>query len=159
MEYRKLFDFMASVVLIALGVFVVVSGYAITEDSGAVFYDAPGFLPIILGFALSGCSAILLLSSLRDGGLGARLSELGTWSGKKLRSKDTATSSVGILLMFVYSFLLFKLIPFWISSFIFLVGVMAYLKATKLIKGILISACTVAAIVLFFQVGFRVQLP
>jgi len=159
MQYKKLFDFMASVVLVALGIFVLVSGAGISEDSGGVFYDAPGFLPIILGIVLAGCSLSMLFSSLKEGGIGARLAELKDWGGTKIHSKDTVTTLVGILIMFVYSFILFKLVPFWISSFVFLVGIMAYLKATTLMKGLLISACTVAVIVLFFQVGFRVQLP
>ncbi len=159
MQYKKLFDFMASVILIALGLFVLFSGMAISKDSGGVFYDAPGFLPIILGIALAGCSVLLLVSSLKDGGLGTRLAELREWGKAKLKSKDTVITLVGVLIMLVYSYFLFELVPFWISSFIFLVGIMAYLKATTLLKGILISAGTVAVIVVFFQVGFRVQLP
>lgn len=159
MQYKKLFDFLASVILIALGIFALVSGLAISEDSGGVFYDAPGFLPVILGIVLVGCSVLLLSGSLKEGGPSARFTELKAWAQEKSRSKDTRIMLIGILIMFVYSFFLFKLLPFWISSFVFLVGIMAYLKATTLVKALLISACTVAVIVLFFQVGFRVQLP
>jgi len=159
MHYKKLFDFMISSALIALGLYVIVSGFGISRDSGGLFYDAPGFLPIILGIALAGCSLLLLLSSLKDGGFGARLAELKAWSRGKIRSKDTVTTVTGVAIMFAYSFVLFKLVPFWISSFVFLFGLMAYLKATTLLKGFIISACTVAVIIVFFQVGFRVQLP
>lgn len=159
MQYKKLFDFLASVVLIALGIFTLISGLGISKDSGGLFYDAPGFLPVILGIVLIGCSVLLLSGSLMEGGLAGRFSELKVWTKEKSRSKDTRIMLIGILIMFIYSFFLFKLLPFWISSFVFLVGIMAYLKATTLLKVLLISACTVAVIVLFFQVGFRVQLP
>lgn len=159
MQTKKLFDFMASCAMIALGIYVFFAGLAINKDAGGVYYDAPGFLPLILGVALTGCSLLLLLASLKDGGLGTRMAELRAWGREKLHSKDTAISLIGMGIMFVYSFVLFKLLPFWISSFVFLVGIMAYLKATRLLRGLVISACTVAVIVVFFQVGFRVQLP
>jgi len=159
MQTKKLFDFMASCVMIALGIYVLFAGIGINKDVGGVYYDGPGFLPIILGVALAGCSLLLLLTSLKDGGFGARMAELRIWGRGIFQSKDTAISLIGMGIMLIYSFVLFKLLPFWISSFIFLVGIMAYLKATRLLKGLLISACTVAVIVVFFQVGFRVQLP
>jgi hypothetical protein len=159
MQTNKLFDFMASCVMIALGIYVFLAGVAINKDVGGIYYDGPGFLPIILGVALTGCSLLLLIASLKDGGLGARMAEMRAWGREKAHSKDTAISLIGMVIMFIYSFVLFKLLPFWISSFIFLVGIMAYLKATRLLRGLLISACTVAVIVVFFQVGFRVQLP
>jgi len=146
-------------VLIALGIYVLAAGFGISKDAGGIFYDAPGFLPILLGIALAGCSLLLFVSSLKDGGFGSRLAELREWGRGKLKSKDTVTTLVGILIMFVYSFFLFKVIPFWISAFVFLFGIMAYLKATSLVKGLLISAGTIAVIIVFFQVGFRVQLP
>jgi len=159
MQTKKLFDFMASCVMIVLGIYVFVAGVGINKDVGGVYYDAPGFLPVMLGIALTGCSLLLLVASLKDGGLGARMVELKAWGRGRLHSKDAAISLIGMGIMFVYSFVLFRLVPFWLSSFIFLVGIMAYLKATRLLKGLLISACTVAVIVVFFQVGFRVQLP
>ncbi|HUW69160.1 MAG TPA: tripartite tricarboxylate transporter TctB family protein [bacterium] len=159
MQTNKLFDFMASCVMIALGIYVFFAGVAINKDVGGIYYDGPGFLPIILGVALTGCSLLLLFASLKDGGLDARMAEMRVWGREKAHSKDTAISLIGMAIMFIYSFVLFKLLPFWISSFIFLVGIMAYLKATRLLRGLLISACTVAVIVVFFQVGFRVQLP
>jgi len=150
---------MASCVMIALGIYVFVAGVGINKDVGGIYYDAPGFLPIMLGIALTGCSLLLLVASLKDGGFGARMVEMKAWGRERLHSKDAAISLIGMGIMFVYSFVLFKLVPFWLSSFIFLVGIMAYLKATRLLKGLLISACTVAVIVVFFQVGFRVELP
>lgn len=159
MQTKKLFDFMASCVMIALGMYVALAGVGINKDVGGVYYNGPGFLPMILGIALTGCSLLLLLGSLKGGGLGARLAEMKSWAREGLHSKDAAISLIGTIIMFLYSFVLFRLVPFWLSSFIFLVCIMAYLKATRLLKVLLISACTVAVIVVFFQVGFRVQLP
>lgn len=159
MHYRKLFDFMASLILTAIGVFAIVSGLGIHKDSGGTAYESPGFMPLVLGIALVVCSLLLLSGSLGEGGPGARLAELKTWLREKAGSKDTGIMLTGILIMFVYSFYLFRLLPFWISSFIFLVGIIAYLKATTLVKGLLVSAGTIAFVVLFFQIGFRVQLP
>lgn len=159
MQTKRLFDFMAACVMIALGIYVLIAGVGINRDVGGVYYDAPGFLPVLLGIALSACSLLLLIASLKDGGLRARMAEMKAWVHERLRSKDAAITLVGIAIMFVYSFVLFELVPFWLSSFIFLIGIMAYLKATRLLKGLLISACTVAVIVVFFQLGFRVQLP
>lgn len=159
MQYKKLFDFLGSWAMIALGIFITVSGYGISKESGGLFYDAPGFLPILLGYALIGCSILLLVSSLKEGGFSARTGELKQWWNTRVRRKTTLTTLIGILMMGIYSFFLFRVLPFWISSVIFLVGIMAYLRAAGLIKIILISAGTVLAVVVFFQTGFRIQLP
>jgi len=87
MEYKKLFDFIGSWVMIVLGIFFTVSGYGISKEAGGVFYDAPGFLPIILGYALAGCSVLLLISSLKEGGFPARIGELKQWWNTRIRNK------------------------------------------------------------------------
>lgn len=50
-------------------------------------------------------------------------------------------------------------LPFWASTSIFMVLVMAVLKATSIVKNLLITALVVGAIYGVFQMVFHVPLP
>jgi len=159
MESKKHFDLLASFVLGLIGLYVVVAGFLIYRDAGEVFYVSPGLFPVVLGFLLVFCSILLLRSSLKDGGWAQRKVELGAWWNEKVRSRNMVVSLGGIGIMFVYTFQLMRLLPFWVASFVFLIALMFYLKSTSLIRLTLISALTIAAILFLFQVGFGVPLP
>lgn len=159
MEQRRHFDLVASLALIALGGYVLVSGYGIFRDAGETFYVSPGFFPVLLGGVLILCSLLLLRSSLAEGGFAARAAELGAWWREKVRSRAMATALAGMGIMFLYSFVLLSILPFWIASVLFLAGLMFFLRSASLPKILILSAATVALIVLFFQVCFGIPLP
>jgi hypothetical protein len=159
MESKKHFDFLASFVLMILGAYVIITGYDIYRDAQELFYVSPGFFPIMLGILLVFCSVLLLVSSLKNGGAKARFAELRLWWAGSVRAKDTFVTLGGVLIMFVYTFLLLRFMPFWLASLIFLVAIMFYLRTTKALRILIISALTMGAIVVFFQVGFGIPLP
>ena len=66
---------------------------------------------------------------------------------------------IGVVLMAVYTFILIEILPFWIATFLFMFLLMYFLDAGSLVKILLVSAASVALIVLLFQVCFRVPLP
>jgi hypothetical protein len=74
-------------------------------------------------------------------------------------NQDVKTMFFGILILGFYTFVLMAILPFWIASIIFLAVMMMYLKATKIWKILLISALSIGAVVLLFQVGFNAALP
>jgi len=158
-EQKKHFDFIASLSLFALGLYVVFESFHIYKDSKEIFYVSPGFFPLIMGYVLLLCSLLLFVSSLRQGGLRARLREVGSWWKEKTHAKDSLTTLVGILIMLLYTSFLLPLLPFWLSTFIFLVMLMAFLRSTSIVRVLLVSALTVAIIVVFFTVLFHVPLP
>lgn len=67
--------------------------------------------------------------------------------------------AIGVLIMALYTFVLLSFLPFWLSSLIFMIILMLYLKAESPVKILVISGGAVALIVLLFQVLFRVPLP
>ena len=66
---------------------------------------------------------------------------------------------LGALILALYTFLLAPRLPFWMSTSIFMIFVMAVLKATSILKNILITALVVGSIYGVFQVIFHVPLP
>jgi len=159
MESKKHFDFLASLALMLLGAYVSLEGFNIYRDAGELFYVSPGFFPIVLGIVLAFCSVLMLASSLKDGGLKKRLADIRLWWKESVRAQATLVTLGGVLIMFVYTFLLLRFMPFWLASFIFLVAIMLYLRSSKAVRILIISALTMGAIVVFFQVGFGIPLP
>jgi len=159
MESKKHFDFLASFVLIALGVYVILAGMGIVKDAGEIFYVSPGFFPVMLGLVLVLCSFLLLASSLKGAGFSQRRKELKVWWQTKVHDPNSIKTLVGIGIMLVYTYGLLRLMPFWLASGIFLVALMLYLRSTSVVRILIISAGSIAAIVVFFQIGFGVPLP
>jgi len=159
MENKKHFDFIASIVLVLLGIYVIITGYGIVIDAKEPFQVSPGFFPVLLGYVLVFCSLLLFLYSIKGRGIKANIDDVRSWWKVMTRSRNTRVTLTGILIMFVYTFILLPLLPFWLSSLIFMTVLMYFLHATTPFKIILISASTVAAVVVFFEVCFSVPLP
>ncbi|MGI5173492.1 tripartite tricarboxylate transporter TctB family protein [Treponema sp. OMZ 840] len=163
-------DFIFSFVLIAVGLFVLFGGISIYKDAAQMPYSipefvlSPGFMPVILGAALLFCSILLLFQSLKGRGT-LKAAFIDNWNRFSSRMKpafseyDTISMAVGIAMMFVYSFFLIKLLPFWVASLIFLVGLMLFLKAAKWWKVVIIALAVIGLTVLLFQIGFHAALP
>jgi hypothetical protein len=159
MENKTHFDFIASIVLVLLGIYVIIAGYGIVIDAKEPFQVSPGLFPVMLGYILVFCSLLLFLDSTRGRGLKLTVEEARDWWKETTRSRNIRVTLTGILIMFVYTFILLPLLPFWLSSLVFMAVLMFFLHAAAPFKIILISACTVAAVVVFFEVCFGVPLP
>lgn len=146
-------------------VLLVVAGYVVWDSTlmagrvGGPFYTTPGMLPIVLGLALALTASLLLKRSIREEGLKTTLDNIKNWACVMCKSKTVKEMLLGIVILGVYTFLLVPAFPFWLSGLIFLVFIMGVLNATSLMKSLIISAVTVAAIVVVFEVIFHVPLP
>lgn len=158
MEYKKSYDFVGAGVFIVLGLCAAAESAAIHRETGGALYVSPGFTPLLLSVALAFCGALLLGQSMRGGGFPQRMREFRGRLGA-LRGKNARTLATGIAILFVYSCVLVRLLPFAAASFLFLAALMAYLRAMSLLKILIVSALAVLAIVVFFEVGFHVPLP
>lgn len=165
---KKCKDFVFSIVLIALGSYVIYEGFHIYKKASTVPYKiteftlSPGFLPVILGIALVFCSLILLIQSFK----GEKFVEALKTRGRELKAwaKDSANSNVlnmtiGTLIMFIYTFFLMEWLPFWAASLIFLLIMFFVFKAGKWWKVIIVAVLVMALIVLLFKYGFGAALP
>ena len=61
--------------------------------------------------------------------------------------------------MFIYSYLLLSVLPFWAASLIFLVGIFLYLKAGVWWKSIIVAVAAVVLTVVIFKYCFNAALP
>lgn len=167
---KKAKDFIFSFVLMAVAVYVFVGGMHIYFEAASMPYNiteftiSPAFLPVILGAALFFCAILLCLQSLsgteRKGKAAKAYWGQFKASLKPLFANKNFLSMVGgACIIFIYTFILVGLIPYWAASFVFLVALMLFLQATKPVRVIIISAVVVGLILLLFKVAFRAALP
>lgn len=159
MDDKKHLDFLVSLILIALGVFVVVYSVIITIQTGTAFIVSPGFLPGFLGGALILSAFLLMAESLRGTGLQKTTSLLKDWWKDTIHSKQVRNTVLGMLIMFVYTCVLMSFLPYWLATIIMLLFLFFYLHAAKPLKAVLIAVLAVACIVGVFQYAFHVRLP
>ena len=165
---KKLKDFVFSVVLLLLGAYVTAEGINIYHKAAEKPYKvtqftvSPGFMPVLLGIALALTAVILLISSFKGEKIGEALSnrktEFAAWS-KTAFNSDVLNMTIGCLLMFIYTFFLVQLLPFWLASIIFLIVMFLFLRIGPAWKAVLLAVLVVALIVLLFKYGFGAALP
>lgn len=165
---KKCKDFVFSIVLILLGIYVIIEGFNIYHKAALVPYKitefsvSPGFLPILLGIALVFCSLILFVQSFKGEKLSVALksrgSEIKDWAKNSVNT-NVLNMIVGTVIMFFYTFFLMEWLPFWAASLIFLLAMFLLFKAGKWWKCVIIAVLTVALIVVLFKYGFGAALP
>jgi hypothetical protein len=159
MNEKKHLDLLASIVLIAVSLFILGSGYKIHIDSGEHISVSPGLLPIILGFALLLCSVIQFFRCTKDVGLFEGIIQIKKWTKERIKEENTKRMFIGTVILGIYTFILLAFLPFWLASIIFMVMLMLYLRATSFFKILIISGTSIGAVVILFQILFRVPLP
>ena len=158
-------DFTISLVLSLVGIYATVEGirmylkatqppFGITNLS-----ISPALLPIILGTLLLLLSLVLFIQSLKGSSLSLRFSLLFGWFGHAVKDTDIRMMVGGMAIMAVYAFLLIGLLPYYLASVIFLIALMLFLRASTIVKSIIISIAAVGMVILLFQYGFNVSLP
>lgn len=165
---KKLKDFIFSIVLILLGAYVTIEGFNIYHTAAKIPYQvkqftvSPGFLPVILGFALVITSVLLLIQSFKGesvkDALKNRKTEFASWT-KTAFGENFFRMAIGCVMMFIYTFFLMEWLPFWAASLIFLIGMFLFLRVGKPWQAVILSALVVALIVLLFKYGFGAALP
>jgi hypothetical protein len=159
LEGKEHLDFAASVILMGVCVCAVVLSWGYYLKSKAVFYASPGFMPIIIAGSLFIMALALFLKSIKGSSVKARFLQILEALPGGVKSKRFLNSLVALGLFGVYIYVLLPLLPFWLSSFIVLLASLLYLKASTVIKCIIIAAIGIGGIVLLFQVAFRVPMP
>lgn len=152
-------NFISSTLLALLSVAILVGSYGIHVSAGEPLHASPALMPGMLGVALLLCSLLLFRQSVREDGLGTRLSEARAWFGALARHRDTRTTLIGLLMMAIYTFVLVQVLQFWAASLIFTIAMLAFLRAARWHWVLIISAATVGGIVLLFSAVFNIPLP
>ncbi|MDR1933476.1 MAG: tripartite tricarboxylate transporter TctB family protein [Spirochaetales bacterium] len=152
-------DFATAVLLLGVSIFSVILAYGYYVSSGKVFYASPGLMPVIIAGGVFLLALSLLVQSLKGSSVKERAGQVCEAIPRGLKSKRFLNSSAALGMFWVYIFILLEFLPFWLASLSLLFAVFAYLKASSLIKCIIIAGCSIGGIVLLFQVAFRVPLP
>ncbi len=163
-------DFLASIVLMLLGIGIVAEASGIprfeTAGSSSYNYTWPGLVPSFHGAVVFLLSFILMLRAARAGGMRLR-------SGEPLLQAAADSLPARLVLAaglcLAYALLLIGRMPFWLASFLFLaVAFVAFSwqrwkEEARLAQGIfraLLLAAFVAGLVFYvFQDLFLVRLP
>jgi hypothetical protein len=163
-------DFIFSLVLGALGVYVVYEGFGVYWNAArppfniTTFNISPGFLPVLLGFVLIFLSIILFVQSLRGAGGAAKAlknqgRDISKWMRGLSKNRDILNMAAGTLIMGIYVFFMIKNLPYWAASVIFIFGLLLFLRAGKIWTILLIALVSTGCVILFFQIIFRTSLP
>ena len=160
-----------SFVLIILGIIVAIEGFRIYLRAAEApyfiteFTISPGFIPTILGIALTLFSVLYLFTCLKMEGkshtevLKLRFSEFFSWVKANRKNVDIAFTIGAVILMAIYTYILMEFLSFWIASIIFLLALFFYLRSGSWWKNILVSILGVLLIVFVFQYCFGAALP
>lgn len=156
---KKLRDFISSIVILLLSVFVLAESRGIYVKAGKTLYLSPALIPLMLGTILLVLSVVLMLESLKEGGIAARAAEGKQWMKAIKEDPNSLRMLIGLVLMGIYTFVLLGMLPFWLATFLFMFLLMYFLEAGSLVKIVVISIVVTALIIFLFQVCFRVPLP
>lgn len=159
MEKHTHFDFITSIALMLLSLVMIVDCYRIWKDVGGEIYASPGMLPMLLAIVLLFTSFLLLKRSIRLNGVGKNFSDFTSWFIGFGKSKVFREMLLGGLILAIYTFGLAPRLPFWLSTSIFMVSLMTILKATSIVKSLVITALVVGSLYGIFQMIFHVPLP
>jgi len=155
----KHLDFITSLVIIGLSIYVAFQSYGFYVRSRGPFYASPGFMPAIIAAALFLLGINLFFQSLNKSSLKELVGRLLEATPRGLKSVRFKNTVIGLAFFAVYIFVLLRFLPFWLASIILLFGCFFYLKAASIIKSILIAILSAVGIVLLFQIVFRVPMP
>ena len=173
--YRKHIDFVSSILLMALSIFVLIESYSYYQTQNervvVVFHQSAGFFPIVIGSALLICSILLFIRSVRGGAFKENFVKIKEGAIAFLKTTTAFRALVGCIWMGIYVFVLLQRIGFAMGTPVFLVLMMTFLQFQDLkeaglkraiwsiVKYILISVGIVGFTYVLFQVIFRVPLP
>lgn len=159
MEKHTHFDFITSIALMLLSLVMIVDSYRMGVEVGGPMYSSPGMLPMLLAVLLLFTSFLLLKRSIRLNGAGKSFSDFMAWFHGFRKSRMSREMLLGALILAIYTFALVPRLPFWLSTSIFMISLMTILKATSIIKSLVITALVVVSLYGVFQMIFHVPLP
>jgi len=156
-------DFLTAVILIAVSVFVAVSGIVYWQQQDVIFYESAGFMPVIIAAGLFVMALRLLKESLGYDSVKSFIERLKASLTVTVQSNNVHRALVGLFVFGVYVFFLLGRMQFWLASFIALGAVLVFVrydgKWQTVLKMLVIAALCVAGIVGLFQFAFEVPMP
>jgi hypothetical protein len=155
----KHLDFISSICLFLISSYIIAESLRIHGEVGGPLYASPGLLTLFLGSMLLLCSVLLFIKSINKVGFLANVRAVRQWLGEFIKSKETQSMLLGILILGLFVFFLLPRFPFLLSSFIFLFILMKALNAGSILKITIISICVSGSIFILFQIIFKVPLP
>lgn len=164
----KDWDVLFALILIASCAALVVYSLIISFDAmkvtDAVFYTAPGFAPLLIGVIIMALAVVLLVDGIRNGGTLAWLAPANLL--KIYTSRSFRDTFLVFLYLFLYMWLFWETvpftrirIPFWLGTFLFLVGMMRTFKAGKFKTILAVSGITTAVVQICFGYFAGIPLP
>lgn len=156
-------DFLTSLILIAVSIYVIITSLGYWQKQKVVFYESAGFVPILITSGLLLMAIQLLRQSLKQDSVKNYIVRLKKGALETVRSNTVHRAMVGLGLFWVYVFVLLGKMPFWLASFLTLAAVLIFVRFDKKwqtsLKMIVIAALCVAGIVGLFQFAFSVPMP
>ena len=159
-------DFLFSIILMVMSLGLIVYALSISVQAMKTldinFYTSPGFSILVVAVCILLLSITLLINALKNQ---ASLK----WLGQTLKiatSKSARSSQLVFLYLFLYMVAFWEYvpgtrihIPFWMTTFIFLIAMMTTFKATKLKTIVVISAITTLIVEIAFKHLAQIPLP
>jgi len=158
------YDLLFSIILIIFAIFVAINGIVLVIQGakipGVKWYSSPGIMPIIIAFFTIICAISLYKIAKKDG---ANFEFL---NGKNIKSlfaeKSTQNTLFIIALLAIYIYVLLKILPYALATFLFLFVFIAFFKGEtkkEIIVALIVSAVTTALLVYGFGSLAQIPLP
>lgn len=163
-ETRCGLDILASVIIFAVSVYVIIMSFVYWKDDYVdEFYYSSGLMPFIIGSALLLMSIIYFYRTVKEHSFSVCIKDLKNFSLEFIKSKSVHKSLVILVMFFIYIYFMVGKLPFAIATFIALSAILIFVNFEKswkrILKMVVISACATGAIILVFQVIFKVPMP
>ena len=157
-------DLIAGVVTFGVSIYVMIISITFwKEDFVDVFYYSAGLMPMMIGACLFIFSTIYIIRTLKEHSLKECLLDIKNFSIEFVKNKNVHKALIGLVIFWIYIFLMLGKMPFWLATFITLSALLLFINWKKSIKKILIllliSASATFAIILIFQIIFKVPMP
>jgi hypothetical protein len=156
-------DFLSGLGWIAFGAAVIAGAWAMErfESQGATLYSMPGLVPGLLGGMLALLGALLCIRAAAHGAL--KPAQRPLWPGWN----RALLLAIGFML--AYALGLVGRLPFWLATFLFVAGSIAFFEWAErgargervrgLVVALLCGAFTAAIVAVTFEQVFLVRLP
>ena len=157
-------DLIAGVVTFAVSIYVMIKSITFwKEDFVDVFYYSAGLMPMMIGISLFIFSALYIRRTLKEHPLKECLLDIKKFSIEFVKSKDVHKALIGLVIFWIYIFLMLGRMPFWLATFVTLSALLLFINWKKSVKQILklllISGVSTFMIILIFQIIFKVPMP
>lgn len=156
-------DLLTGIIFIIIGIYICYQSMAmfyvqrIKMQSMAAWYNSPGLLPLVIGAIFTFLGGMLTVTAVKEGGS----FEIIRWKKIKeiLKMSQFKKGFLVVLLIGTYIFVLLDRLPFFLSSFIFLIVTMGIFRADKWYKILLYSAILSWFVTFIFGTVARIPLP